>query len=255
MTDLTAHPAPTDQKGRSAGVAGLVRGAAVLVACVMAVSAIALSGGSASAAASAGAVSLKATSLKVWHDDCGDARYTLAVDDSWTDWDARVRVYKPGGRIAETETMQDGESTTRKVLLCTGYDRFGEYDVTVSVRRFNDAREVVETANARTTFTFGLRPKDRTRISLRTTHVRHGVWKFSGVLTRKGNPYRDERVAAQVLVSGVWFDLKTKRTGHAGMVRFRARPKPEARRYPLRLYFEGSNETKRAASRTFRIYP
>lgn len=253
MTLRAADEVSVVQRARVSGLALLTRVCAVLLTCLLTMSVTATPADS--AAAGAEEVTLQATSLKVWRSQCGNATYRLTVDETWADWKARIRVYKPSGRLADTETMRKGESTGRKMLLCPGYDRLGKYEVTAFVTQYNEDDEVVGTTNSRTTFTFSIRPKDKTRLSLSTTHVRHGFWRFSGVLTRRGDPYRDQRVSAQVRLSGVWRDVKTKKTGRAGVVRFTARPKPGARRYPLRLYFDGTSEAQRAASKTFRIFP
>lgn len=206
-----------------------------------------------SASAQGGAVSVQSTSLQVWPGDCDYVDYSVTVIADWAEWDAEVRITKPGGGIAGTDYIYDG-STTGELFLCD-YDRRGTYKISVNATGYDDDYDQVGTATATTTFTFSVRPLQQTHLALSTHHVRHGYWEFSGTLTKQGQPYANRRVTAQFKVNGSWYRAKTKTTNRAGVVHFNARPDAGARKYQVRLYFAGSDHVKSAASRAFRLYP
>lgn len=97
--------------------------------------------------------------------------------------------------------------------------------------------------------------KQRTRLTVRTVHVRHGFWRLTGTLTRDGKPWVGRKVSAQAKYGGIWGNVKTKVTVKHGKVYFTARPQVGARKFPIRLHTNATAHTRAANSRTFRIYP
>lgn len=236
------------------GATALAKGGSLMLAAALtwtlvAAPAVARNAGTASA-------TIETESLKVYPRGCGDASYELTVDGAqWADWRAQVRIYKPSGRIEDTETFKKGQSTVHKESLCTGLDPFGRYKVSAEVTGYNADHVVVGTTTAKGYFRFSVKPKDKTKLIVHATHVRYRFWKFTGTLTRRGDRFGGQWITVQARSGTTWFDVELGKTKASGVVHFTARPEAGAGRFPLRLLYDGSTETRRATSKNFRIYP
>ena len=113
-------------------------------------------------------ITVSAKNATVWPDDCDYAPYSVAVHDSWADWEADVTVRKPGGGVVSSDWLYPG-SSKGKYFLCAGMDRRGTYRVTVDWTAYNDDYDVVASDTANTTFKFTVRKKAATRLTVRLT--------------------------------------------------------------------------------------
>ena len=199
-------------------------------------------------------ITVTAKDATVWSGDCDYAPYSIAVHDSWADWEADVTVRKPGGGVVDSDWLYPGSRSGRS-FLCSGLDRQGTYRVTVDWTARDENYDVVATETVNTTFKFTVRKKASTRLTVTTNHVRHGFWKMTGRLTQAGKPVAGRRVTVQAKVYGYWSNLKTKKTNRAGVTHWTSRPEPGAGKYPVRLHYAGTDRVQAANSRTFRLYP
>jgi hypothetical protein len=199
-------------------------------------------------------ITISAESVKVWPGGCKSSLLSLSVPGGYEDWAAEAVVVDPWGDEVAWPSFQPGDTRDR-TLLCAGLDRRGRYTVDVDWTAYDSAGDVVASSVVTTGFTFQVRPKQATRLRVVTRHPRHGFWTITGRLFKAGSPWARRAVTIEARVEGSWYDLKTKRTDRRGRVRFTAQPSRGARRFALRLHVDGTDRTRPASSRRFRIYP